>query len=88
MVTARNIVLQVAQVLAVLLLSPLIQGLILQWEERVERGRGPGIFQPYRDLWKLFHKELVVPEAATWIYGCAPVAAFTAMLTVPILSRC
>ncbi len=85
MVSARDVVLQFAQVLAVLLLSPLIQGLILQWEERAQRGRGPGIFQPYRDLWKLFHKELVVPETATWIYWCAPVVAFTAMLTVPIL---
>ena len=45
----------------------------------------PGIFQPYRDLWKLFHKQLVVPDTASWIYWAAPVVAFTCMLTVPIL---
>src|SRR5271156_3132420 len=82
---ARDIVLQVAQVLAVLLLAPLIQGIILQFEERVQRAQGPGIFQPYRDLWKLFHKQLVVPDTASWIYWAAPVVAFTCMLTVPIL---
>ncbi|HEX4080393.1 MAG TPA: NADH-quinone oxidoreductase subunit H [Rhizomicrobium sp.] len=82
---ARDILLQVAQVIAVLALSPLIQGIILQFEERVRRGQGPGIFQPYRDLWKLFHKNLVVPRTASWIYWAAPVVAFTCMMTVPIL---
>jgi formate hydrogenlyase subunit 4 len=83
--SARDIALQVAQVVTVIALSPLLQGVILQWEERVQRARGPGIFQPYRDLWKLFHKQLVVPNSASWIYWTAPVVAFTCMLTVPIL---
>ena len=65
--------------------APLLQGIILQFEERVQRAQGPGIFQPYRDLWKLFHKQFVVPETASWLYWVAPVVAFTAMLTVPIL---
>lgn len=81
----RDIALQVAQVLTVLALSPLLQGVVVQWEERVQRSQGPGIFQPYRDLWKLFHKQLVVPDTASWIYWVAPVVAFTCMLTVPIL---
>ena len=81
----RDILLQIGQVLTVLLLAPLLQGVILQWEERIQRARGPGIFQPYRDLWKLFHKQLVVPESASFIYWIAPIVAFTCMLTVPIL---
>ena len=80
-----NDVLQVCQVLSVLLLAPLLQGFILKAEERVQRSRGPSIFQPYRDLWKLFHKQLVVPESASWIYFIAPIVAFTAMLIVPLL---
>ena len=81
----REIFLQIAQVLTVILLAPLLQGIILQFEERVQRGRGPGIFQPYRDLWKLFHKQLVVPQTASWLYWITPVVAFTTVLTVPIL---
>ncbi len=81
----RDILLQIAQVLTVLLLAPLLQGVILQWEERIQRAQGPGIFQPYRDLWKLLHKQLVVPETASFIYWIAPVVSFTCMLTVPIL---
>ncbi len=82
---ARDILLQIAQVLAVLLLAPLLQGLVVQFEERVQRAQGPGILQPYRDLWKLFHKQAVVPETASWLFWLAPVVAFTCMLTVPIL---
>ena len=83
--TARDILLQVAQVLTVLVLAPLIQGIILQFEERVQRSQGPGIFQPYRDLWKLFHKQIVVPQTASWLFWVTPIVAFTCMLVVPIL---
>jgi formate hydrogenlyase subunit 4 len=81
----RDVLLQIAQVLTVIALSPLIQGIILQFEERVQRAQGPGIFQPYRDLWKLFGKETLLPETASWLFVVTPVVAFTCMLTVPIL---
>lgn len=80
-----DLVLQICQVLCVLLLAPLLQGFILKAEERVQRSRGPSLIQPYRDLWKLFHKELVLPEPASWIFWIAPFVAFTAMMIVPIL---
>ena len=85
MITTRDIILQVLQVLTVICLGPLLQGIIVQFEERVQRGQGPGIFQPYRDLWKLFHKDIVAPETASWLYFVTPVVAFTCMMTVPIL---
>ena len=84
-VILSNVLLQIIQVLCVLLLAPLLQGFILKAEERVQRSRGPSILQPYRDLWKFFHKQSVVPESASWIYLIAPIIAFTAMMIVPIL---
>lgn len=81
----RDILAQIAQVLAVLILSPLIQGFILRYEERVQRARGPSVFQPYRDLWKLFQKQIVLPDTASWVFWAAPVVSFTAMMTVPLL---
>ena len=81
----RDVGLQIAQVATVLFLAPLLQGVIVQWQERVQRAQGPGIFQPYRDLWKLFHKQLVVPETASFVYWIAPIVAFTCVLNVPIL---
>jgi formate hydrogenlyase subunit 4 len=81
----RDIILQICQVVSVLALAPLQQGVILQFEERVQLAQGPGIFQPYRDLWKLLHKQIIFPETASWIYWVTPFVAFTAMMTVPIL---
>ena len=81
----REIVLQVCQVLTVIVFAPLLQGFILWAEERVQRSAGPSVFQPYRDLAKLFRKQIVVPRTASWIFWAAPVVAFTCMLTVPIL---
>ncbi len=79
------IILQCGQVLLTLALAPLLHGFIATAEERVQRGRGPSLVQPYRDLWKLFHKQQLVPESASWIFWAAPVIAFTAMMTVPLL---
>jgi formate hydrogenlyase subunit 4 len=81
----REIALQACQVLTVLLFAPLLQGFILWAEERVQRSAGPSVLQPYRDLGKLFRKQIVVPETASWIFWITPVVAFTCMLTVPIL---
>lgn len=76
---------QVCQVLVIALLSPLLHGFIATMEEKVQRGTGPSLFQPYRDLFKWFRKEIVVPQTASWVFWTAPVVAFAAMLTVPIL---
>ncbi|THF58175.1 respiratory chain complex I subunit 1 family protein [Ollibium composti] len=81
----REIVLQVCQVFTVIAFAPLLQGFILWAEERVQRSAGPSVFQPYRDLAKLFRKQIVVPRTASWIFWIAPVVAFTCMLTVPVL---
>ncbi|CAM5442390.1 Formate hydrogenlyase subunit 4 [Aquamicrobium terrae] len=81
----RDLALQLCQILAVLVFAPLLQGFILWAEERVQRSAGPSILQPYRDLAKLFRKQIVVPETASWIFWATPVVAFTCMLTVPIL---
>lgn len=83
--TISPVVLQLAQVLTVILLSPLLHGVIVTIEEKIERKQGPSILQPYRDLRKLLSKELVVPNTASWIFWAAPIVAFTTMLIVPML---
>ena len=46
---------------------------------------GPRILQPYYDLAKLFRKEALAPEGASWVFLAAPLAAVTCYLTVPLL---
>lgn len=82
---AEAVMLQLFQLITVLLLAPLIKGILNRWKEFVQGKKGPNIFQIYRDLWKLFHKERVIPESADWIYRISPYIYFAAPLIVTML---
>ncbi len=76
---------QVLQVLTIAGAAPLVSGVISKTEARLQGRRGPRILQPYYDLAKLFRKEALAPQGASWVFLAAPVAAFTCYLTVPLL---
>jgi formate hydrogenlyase subunit 4 len=80
-----SIALQVAQILTVLLCAPLIKGVIDRGKHIVQSKRGPSVFQPYYDYWKLLRKGSVVSEHASWIFTFAPYLAFVTPLLVATL---
>jgi formate hydrogenlyase subunit 4 len=82
--TAR-ILFNVLQVLVVLSLSPLTKGVLDFLKERVQSKRGPSIWQPYRDLWKLFHKDEVISEYSSWIFRATPYMVFVTPIFVALL---
>jgi formate hydrogenlyase subunit 4 len=73
------------QVLTVLLFAPLVSGVLSRLKEMVQSKRGPSIFQPYRDLWKLFHKDEVVSEESSWIFRFTPYIVFVTPIFVALL---
>jgi formate hydrogenlyase subunit 4 len=73
---------QVLQVLTIIGAAPAVSGVIARVEARLQGRRGPRVLQPYYDLAKLFRKEALAPEGASWVFLAAPVAAFTCYLTV------
>jgi formate hydrogenlyase subunit 4 len=78
-------VIQALQVITIAAAAPGISGVIARVESRLQGRRGPRILQPYYDLAKLFRKEALAPEGASWFFLAAPLAAFTCYLTVPLL---
>ncbi|MGH8988549.1 MAG: respiratory chain complex I subunit 1 family protein [Acidimicrobiales bacterium] len=76
---------QALQVLTVVVFAPLISGGISHIEARLQGRRGPRILQPYYDIFKLFRKETLVPEDASWVFAAGPLLAFTCYLIVPLL---
>ncbi len=76
---------QALQVLTILLFAPLVSGGISHLEARLQGRRGPRILQPYYDLGKLFGKETLVPEHASFVFLLGPVVAFACYLVVPLL---
>ncbi|MCL6549361.1 MAG: NADH-quinone oxidoreductase subunit H [Alicyclobacillus sp.] len=85
MTLSQALWLQSLQLAFVLLVSPLVQGVLNRWKEFVQGKRGPSIFQVYRDLWKWFGKETVVPEGAGLLYRVAPYIYFAGPLIVAML---
>ncbi len=87
----ERIVYNLAQVLFVVALAPLAQGFVNRLKERLQSKRGPSVLQPYRDIWKLLHKEEVIPEESTWVFRFTPYLAFAApifvTLLIPVLTR-
>jgi formate hydrogenlyase subunit 4 len=76
---------QVLQELTILVFAPFVSGAVAHIEARLQGRRGPRILQPYYDIAKLFGKETLVPEDASWVFLAGPAVAFTCYLTVPLL---
>lgn len=72
------LILQVAQMLLVLALAPLLTGFIRKMKAGLQHRRGPSVIQPYRDLLKLLRKEVVLADNASWLFRSAPYLIFAA----------
>ena len=81
----KSILFNLLQVLVVMAFAPLVSGILSRLEEIVQSKRGPSVFQPYRDLWKLFHKDEIVSEDSSWIYRFTPYLAFVTPIFVTLL---
>jgi len=71
-----ELALQGAQMLLVIAIAPLVLGVTRKVKARLLARVGPPVIQPYRDIWKLMHKEAVLAHNASWIYRTAPYCIF------------
>jgi formate hydrogenlyase subunit 4 len=62
----------------VVAVAPAVLGVTRKVKARLLRRVGPPVLQPYRDLWKLMHKEAVLAHNASWVYRTAPYLIFAA----------
>lgn len=73
-----DILVQGAQMAAVLAAAPLVTGFVRKVKARLQRRRGPSVFQPYRDLARLMRKDAVVADNASWLFRVVPYLVFAA----------
>ncbi|MGZ5921859.1 MAG: respiratory chain complex I subunit 1 family protein [Rhizomicrobium sp.] len=71
-----DIALQGVAMFATLALAPLLTGIVRKAKARLLRRVGPPLVQPYRDLWRLFQKEVVLAENASWLFRATPYLVF------------
>lgn len=75
-------VLWLIQILLVPALAPLGVGVINKLKAKMQNRVGASIFQPYRNLKKLFHKDEVISKDASWVFRIAPFIVFGVVLVV------
>lgn len=82
--------LELLQVMTLLALAPAFVGWVRMLKCWAQGRRSAGLFQPYRDLSKLFAKDMLLAENASWIFRFTPYLVFgTTVLAggiIPILS--
>jgi formate hydrogenlyase subunit 4 len=78
MAVIRDLAVQGAQMLLVLLLAPLLTGLVRKVKARLLLRQGPSLIQPYRDLVRLMRKEVVLAHNASWLFRVIPYLTFAA----------
>ncbi|MDQ6965360.1 MAG: NADH-quinone oxidoreductase subunit H [Mariprofundaceae bacterium] len=69
---------QFIQAAMLLLLAPIVVGVVSTCKARLQNRHGAGVMQPWRNLRKLFAKEVVMASHASWVFRTAPYVVFTA----------
>lgn len=83
-------ILTILNIILAPLLGPLCIGIIRKGKAFMQNRRGASVWQPYRDIAKLMHKDEVMAHEASWIFRSAPYIVFSATLAaavvIPVIS--
>lgn len=77
-----NMVVWILQLVLIPLASPLFIGMVKKIKAQFQNRQGASVFQPYRDLWKLFHKDEIISKDASVIFRIAPFIVFSITIIV------
>ena len=77
--------LEISQAVLALLLAPGLAGFVRWVKARLQNRQGAPIWQPYLELAKLFGKEVVISNNASWLFRVAPYIVFASVLAVTFL---
>ncbi len=76
------VIFALAQAVILLLLTPLFTGISRQIRARMHSRRGPGIWQDYRDIHKLFKRREVAPISSGLMFRLMPWVLISSMLVL------
>ncbi len=81
----EKLFLAILQLILFIAVAPFLSGLITKIKNNIRMRRGPSVFQPYYNLAKLFSKDEVISDTASWIFKVTPVIVISSMLTAALL---
>ena len=77
-----KIAMGILQVVLLVIGAPLLRGIVGRLKAVLQRRQGASIWRPYADLWKLLHKEDLMPPSASPVFGLAPFLLFATSILV------
>ncbi|MDD2189962.1 MAG: NADH-quinone oxidoreductase subunit H [Eubacteriales bacterium] len=80
-----NITYLIVQIIVVIAIAPLVNGIIKKIKALSQKRKGAPILQLYYDLYKLLKKDTVVSDTTSWIFKAAPYIVFTSSLVAAML---
>jgi len=80
-----NILTIILKTVVLAVIAPLLSGVVTKIKNNLRMRKGQSIFQPYYNLSKLFSKEEVVSQSASWIFSVTPVIVISASAVAAVL---
>ncbi len=88
--TVHPFIVEILQIAVLLFIAPLFAGWVKMVKCSFQGRTSPSLFQPYRDIRKLFAKDVTLAENASWIFRFTPYLIFGVSVMaggiVPIVS--
>ncbi len=85
-----NGLIAILQTLLFIVLAPLLAGWIKWCKYFLQNRKAPSLLQPYRDIWKLTHKQPVISDQASWLFIISPYIIFSSTIlaatVVPLIA--
>lgn len=78
------VIFALAQAVILLMLTPLFTGISRQIRARMHSRRGPGIWQDYRDIHKMFKRQEVAPTSSGLMFRLMPWVLISSMLAMAL----
>ena len=78
----QTILLMIFQVVVIVLVAPLFDGMARKLRAKLQSKQGSDFFQTYRDIIKLFRRGRTVPECSHWVFRWAPFFLFATSAAV------
>jgi len=77
-----HVLLELLQIIFLIGIAPLIQGIVKKTKALLQGRHGPSIWQPYYDLQKYMNKDEVVSVHASWLFLITPFVVFATTIVV------
>ena len=77
---------EIVQAVLLVLIAPLMSGIVSKFKAWMQNRPGADIFQPYRDLAKLFRKGSAVSRSCSGVFRFVPVVCMASMLILCAMS--